>query len=179
MGNKFIAGNPNLCIGCGTCMAACMMEHPPIDGVPIPRLALIKTRQTSVPISCHHCQDAPCVASCPEQALYYEGTRVEVRENRCIGCSSCVLACPYGAIEIVLTTSTKTIGGVVYQNSRKPYVLKCDLCVSKPEGPACVSTCLTKSLKIVDEASIKTSTQDKRVKAAQAAEIAASQFELA
>lgn len=101
MGSKFVIADPGLCIGCQTCMAGCLLKHSVPGDVPKPRLNLITTLTISAPIVCHHCADAPCVASCPEGALYFDGARVAVKQERCIGCRSCVLACPYGAVEVV------------------------------------------------------------------------------
>jgi electron transport protein HydN len=149
-----------------------MMEHDPVDGVPIPRLTLVKTYWVSAPVGCHHCQDAPCAAACPQNALYRDEDAVRVRQERCIGCSSCVLACPFGAIDIVPSTQTVQRGGFTYRAVPVPVVIKCDLCVSRSEGPACVKACLTNALDYVDEDQIKKITRKKRYAAVQAAELA-------
>lgn len=171
MGNKFVIANPGRCIGCGTCMAACMMEHDPIDGVPIPRLTLIKTRTVSVPVGCHHCQDAPCVASCPENVLYFHDDKVLARQDGCIGCSSCELACPYGAVCIVRTEDSVAGAGIRYRQTKRPMPLKCDLCSSRTEGPACVAACLTNGLIYVDDEIFRETARKKHVAAATAAEL--------
>lgn len=101
MGSKFVIADPGLCIGCQTCMAGCLLKHSAPGDVAKPRLNLITTLTISAPIVCHHCADAPCVASCPEGALYFDEGRVAVKQERCIGCRSCVLACPYGAVDVV------------------------------------------------------------------------------
>jgi electron transport protein HydN len=174
MGNKFVMADPGQCIGCGTCLAACMMEHPAIDGVPIPRMTLVKTLTVSVPVGCHHCQDAPCVASCPEHALYIVDESVKVDQSRCIGCSSCVLACPYGAIDIVLSNRAQTVGGLTLKTTKKPVVIKCDLCATRAAGPACISACLTNSLTLVDSDFIDETSRKKQVRAARSAELVSS-----
>jgi Fe-S-cluster-containing hydrogenase component 2 len=154
-------------------MAACMMEHDPVDGVPIPRLTLVKTYKVSMPVGCHHCQDAPCASVCPQRALYISDGTVKIRQERCIGCSSCVLVCPFGAIDIVPSTRTVQRGGFTYRAARVPVVVKCDLCASRSEGPACVQACLTDALDYVDEDQIKQITRTKRHAAVQAVELAA------
>jgi electron transport protein HydN len=171
MSNKFVLANHRKCIGCGTCMAACMMEHPPIDGVPIPRLTLVKTRRVSTPIGCHHCIDAPCAAACPEGALVIINETVQANQDKCIGCRSCVLACPYGAIDIVPVTKTLNIGNLTIKVGERPYILKCDLCKERAAGPACIEACLTSGIALVDSELIEASTKKKQHAAAVSAEL--------
>jgi Fe-S-cluster-containing dehydrogenase component len=55
----------------------------------------------------------------------------------CVGCSSCVLVCPFGAIR-------RADGGVM---------AKCSLCwdrLAEGKQPACVEACPTKARKLVD-----------------------------
>jgi electron transport protein HydN len=150
-----------------------MMEHDPIDGVPIPRLTLIKTYRISAPVGCHHCQDAPCVAACPQSALYSSEGVVGIRQERCIGCSNCVLACPFGAVEITSSARTVSRDGFEYEIGRKPVVIKCDLCVNRADGPACVRACLTNALGYVDEDRIETLSRSKQRAAAEVTELVA------
>ena len=146
MGSKFVIADPGLCIGCQTCMAGCLLKHSAPGDVAKPRLNLITTLTISAPIVCHHCADAPCVASCPEGALYFDEGRVAVKQERCIGCRSCVLACPYGA--------------------PKAFLVKCDLCYDREGGPACVEACPTGGLMVVDEEELAARQRARRMKAA-------------
>jgi len=84
-----------------------------------------------MPLHCLHCEDAPCVLVCPTEAMTKLGPGEPVICNgeRCIGCSLCVLACPYGVLRL------DRLG-------RK--VLKCDLCMDRlGRGlePACAEAC--------------------------------------
>jgi electron transport protein HydN len=151
-----------------------MMGHEPVDGVPIPRLALIKTLTISAPVGCHHCQDAPCARACPQNALYISDGMVKIRQERCIGCSSCVLACPFGAVDIVSSSQELAYNGLGYRVAQKPVIIKCDLCTDRPEGPACIASCLTNALEYVDEDQIERLSRKKQVAAAQLAELVAS-----
>lgn len=48
---------------------------------------------------CRQCQDAFCVTACPKEALERQENGLVKRYNmRCVGCKSCVLACPFGCI---------------------------------------------------------------------------------
>lgn len=93
--------DPGTCFGCKTCMAACLHRHDAPGDVAVPRLTLVTTRTVSAPVGCHHCADAPCVAACPTGCLYADDDHVGVIKEKCIGCRNCVLACPYGAVDIV------------------------------------------------------------------------------
>ena len=150
MGSKFVIADPGLCIGCQTCMAGCMLKHSVPGDVAKPRLNLITTLTISAPIVCHHCADAPCVASCPEGALYFDGDRVAVKQERCIGCRSCVLACPYGAVEVISQESAARLGNLALESAPKASIVKCDLCVDRPGGPACVEACPYRALDFGD-----------------------------
>lgn len=98
---KLVIADPGTCIGCKTCMAACLMRHDAPGDVAVPRLALVTTRTISAPVGCHHCAEAPCADACPTGCLFVDEEHVGVRRDLCIGCRNCVLACPYGAVDIV------------------------------------------------------------------------------
>lgn len=166
MGSKFVIADPGLCIGCQTCMAGCMLKHSVPGDVAKPRLNLITTLTISAPIVCHHCADAPCVASCPEGALYFDGDHVAVKQERCIGCRSCVLACPYGAVEVISQESAARLGNLALESAPKASIVKCDLCVDRPGGPACVEACPTGGLMVVDEDELMNRQRARRMKAA-------------
>jgi formate-dependent nitrite reductase membrane component NrfD/ferredoxin len=79
---------------------------------------------------CNHCTDAPCVEICPVEALHTrEDGIVDFDNNRCIGCKSCMQACPYDALYIDPDTNTAA---------------KCNYCAHRVDvgrEPACVSVC--------------------------------------
>src|SRR5215475_11374498 len=79
---------------------------------------------------CNHCDNAPCVAICPTVALYRRSDGiVDFDGDRCIGCKSCMQACPYDALYIDPETQTAA---------------KCHYCAHRVEvglEPACVIVC--------------------------------------
>lgn len=91
-------------------------------------------RSFFVPKLCNHCDNPPCAQVCPVGATFQtkEGI-VLVDENRCIGCSYCIQACPYGAR---------------YMHPEKHTVDKCTMCyhrIKKGMLPACVEVCPTQA----------------------------------
>jgi len=79
---------------------------------------------------CNHCSDAPCVDICPTTALFKrEDGIVDFDTSRCIGCKSCMQACPYDAL---------------YIDPNEHTAQKCNYCVHRVEvglEPACVVVC--------------------------------------
>ena len=112
------------CIFCHACEVACEREH----GESRISVEAVKDR-ASVPVSCHHCEVAPCAIVCPTGALYQEGSQVAFDEGLCTRCGLCRLACPFGAVEADPVSM----------------VQKCDLC-PEWEVPPCVLTCPTEAL---------------------------------
>ncbi|WP_072129049.1 4Fe-4S dicluster domain-containing protein [Kluyvera genomosp. 1] len=127
----FILADAGSCIGCRTCEVACALEHQTNSSDFSPRLTVLKLNALSVPVMCHQCGNAPCISACPVGALYLGDDRVEADSSRCIGCQSCVVACPFGVISI----------------SQRMEIVKCDLCAEREHGPACVEVCPTSALR--------------------------------
>ena len=80
------------------------------------------------------------------------------------------MACPYGAVTLAAKHVTSRIGNLVVGESDKPVVVKCDLCVDRAQGPACVQACPTKGLVLVDESALEAGVKQKNIEAARAAE---------
>ena len=142
--NKFIVADPRECIGCHACEVACVVAHnnnlwPQQRSAFIPRIRVIFQDAASTAVTCRHCDNAPCVGSCPVEALRLVEQAVQLDSQRCIGCKNCVVACPFGAIDMV---SRPEQPGALAQ--------KCDLCSQEEAGPACVANCPSQALRLLD-----------------------------
>lgn len=124
------------CIGCHACTVACKAEHDVPIGVYRTWVKYIEkgefpnARRYFLVNRCNHCDDAPCVAICPTRALFKrEDGIVDFDSSRCIGCKSCMQACPYDALYIDPYSHTAA---------------KCNYCAHRTEvglEPACVVVC--------------------------------------
>ena len=76
-------------------------------------------------VSCRHCEDPVCVKSCITGALTIKDGVISVDQSRCIGCYTCILSCPYGAV-------APNGNGVIQ---------KCELCTQNGGTPQCVLGC--------------------------------------
>lgn len=124
------------CIGCHACTTACKSEHQVPVGVnrtwvkQVEKGEYPNTRRLFSVMRCNHCTDAPCVEICPTEALHYRNDGiVDFDKERCIGCKSCMQACPYDALYIDPETKTAA---------------KCNYCAHRVDvglEPACVNVC--------------------------------------
>ena len=155
--------NHAVCSGRHACTVACKAENGTPPGVFWTRV-LEKEEGTypfaykvSMPIRCNHCSDPPCVLVCPTGASYQreDDNLVLVDQDKCIGCHSCVVACPYEARFI--PGDAKGYYGehktpyeeVSYRKWQVGTAQKCTLCVDRIDQglkPACIETCPARTL---------------------------------
>ncbi len=172
--NRFVFADPNLCIGCRTCEVACVISHQAdstvagLNAVDLsPRLTLVKNAHVTTPVMCRQCDDAPCAQVCPNNAIVLEDGFVKVIQSRCIGCKTCVIACPYGAMNVVTKMVEETKGSALFKRQvPQSQALKCDLCNHREEGPACVQVCPTGAIRIIESETLTEDSKQKREAAA-------------
>ncbi len=141
---KQIFVDPEKCTGCRSCEIGCAVQHsrdktlfgavlqsPP----PMKRLFVEEAATLRMPVLCRHCDHAPCLNACISGCLYRdEKGFVRRRKERCIGCWTCVMVCPFG---------------VVSRDGEKHIAVKCDRC-HRLDIPACVNSCPTGALFMAD-----------------------------
>ncbi|QQA76046.1 formate-dependent uric acid utilization protein AegA [Pectobacterium parmentieri] len=154
--NRFVIASTQDCMGCHACEIACVISHnderyPDSTTVFQPRIKAFNTPKLRAAVTCRHCEDAPCAGVCPTQALIRKDNSIQLVQEKCIGCKSCVLACPFGAMSMVTNPMN---------NSTIAH--KCDLCADRPEGQACVEACPTQALQLVSEQTLATRRQEKQ-----------------
>lgn len=147
--SKVIVTDIQKCVACKTCEIACALEHSTSKKLeeavlespaPQSRVSVLANGTYSVPLQCRHCEDAPCIMVCPTRAMHRGqiGEPVLIDRELCIGCRACIMACPFGSIEM-------SRGGRA--------VVKCDLCIERSahgQEPACVSSCPTNAMRCCD-----------------------------
>lgn len=125
------------CTGCQLCELVCAVSHDGISNPARSRIRVVKWEAEGlyIPMACQQCQDAPCLNVCPVKAISRneELARVAVDYDVCIGCRSCVSACPFGAMIF---------------NPTDRQVFKCDLCDGDPQ---CVRFCDVKAVDLIEE----------------------------
>lgn len=147
------------CIGCYGCQLACKAEHGTPPGVfrtrvmkkemgRYPNVSLV-----SLPVQCNHCSDAPCVEACPTGASFvWEDGTVDVDPDKCVGCRTCMMACPYSNRYFVEERNYYGEQGPTRfeqyhaAHNQAGTVTKCNFCrdrVQAGKQPACVANCPT------------------------------------
>lgn len=135
--------NLDQCTGCKACVVACHSLNGLDDHESWRDMgALVGTQEKpylqTVTTACHHCADPACSNGCPVLAYEKDEETGIVRhlDDQCIGCSYCILKCPYD---------------VPKYNPKRGIVRKCDMChqrLAVGEAPACVQSCPNEAIAI-------------------------------
>jgi len=137
---KVLSILPEKCTACRACELACSLKH---TGTLNPSRSRIKVNvfleeAVYIPTACTQCSGAWCAKICPTNAILRDDSYMAyyVDNSRCVGCKMCVLACPFGAMEL-------------YPDHGKAE--KCDLCLSIDGDPECVKFCTPGALLFTEE----------------------------
>ncbi|MGN0985841.1 MAG: 4Fe-4S dicluster domain-containing protein [Candidatus Enterenecus sp.] len=136
---KRVYVNEKWCLGCHLCEYNCAFANSGMtdmvkalkDKPLFPRIHVEGDEKISFAVSCRHCTDPICVRSCISAALSVRDGVIRVDRERCVGCLTCILVCPYGAL-------AQGPDGIMQ---------KCELCLDNSRGePACVTGCPNKAI---------------------------------
>ena len=131
---KRVYVNEQWCLGCHLCEYNCAFANSgesdmvkALKGKPIhPRIRVEGEDKITYAVSCRHCMDPLCIRSCISGALHRVLGVVCIDHDKCVGCLTCVLVCPYGAV----------------QAGPDGAAMKCALCLHNASGePACAAGC--------------------------------------
>jgi Fe-S-cluster-containing dehydrogenase component len=132
--------DPSRCIGCQACFHACS-ECETHKGQSMIHLEFVDrplSTQT-IPVVCMHCDSPTCADVCPADAIKRsgDGRVMTARKPRCIACSNCVLACPFGVPKMMVELDL---------------MMKCDMCYDRTSAglkPMCAAVCPSGALHYV------------------------------
>ena len=137
---KRIYVNDEWCLGCHLCEYNCAFANSGKPDMAValkgkiiyPRIRVEQDGQITYAVNCRHCTDPICVKSCIAGAISKDADGVvRIDQEKCVGCMTCVLVCPYGAV-------APNENGVMQ---------KCELCLQNSCGePACVKGCPNRAI---------------------------------
>jgi molybdopterin-containing oxidoreductase family iron-sulfur binding subunit len=157
------------CIGCWTCAVACKMSNNVamgnywlrilnVEGPHIGSPGDVKgaPEMTTVPFMCQHCENPPCVKACPVGATYQREDGIVMQDpDLCIGCRTCMAACPYNAKVFNWSDPVKAVtfeddhlGYATVAQRGRHVVEKCTFCVERLDAgelPVCVESCVAQT----------------------------------
>jgi len=132
--------DPSRCIGCRSCENACA-ECETHRGFPMIHVDYIDRPNSiaTTPMVCMHCENPTCAQVCPADAIKQneEGVVLSSLKPRCIACSNCVLACPFGVPKMLTALEQ---------------MMKCDMCYDRTsigKRPMCATVCPSQALAFV------------------------------
>lgn len=150
------------CCGCYNCQLACKDEHVDNDWTPYAKAqpdtgqfwmrvqenvcgTVPKVKMHYIPLLCQHCEKAPCVEACGDDAIIKrDDGLVLIEAERCSGCEACLSACPYE---------------VIYFNEELKIAQKCTGCAHLLDSgsglPRCVEACPTDALYFGEEGELR------------------------
>ena len=137
MQEKVLVVDHEKCTGCRQCEMVCSVFHNGASNPSRSRIKVVKWEHVGfyLPMTCQNCEKPFCVEVCPTKACHkdLENQRVMIDRDKCIGCKTCIVACPFGA--------------PLYDKVERVSI-KCDYCDGSPQ---CVRFCEARAIDYVDE----------------------------
>lgn len=136
---KRVYVNEQWCLGCHLCEYYCAFANSGKDDMVKalknttihPRIQVEDQGDVHFAVSCRHCEEPLCVKGCITGALSIHDGVIQIDKDKCVGCYTCILSCPYGAV----------------MPSEQGVVQKCELCLNNSAGsPACVAGCPNRAI---------------------------------
>jgi protein NrfC len=123
----YLLVNTRRCAACINCMLVCSLAHEGRIDLMAARIKVISDSFLHYPSDvsieqCRQCVEPACVEACPTGALHIDAKNCNLRTveaEKCVGCRSCIKACPFSPARI----------GWDQENKK---ALKCDLCADTP-----------------------------------------------
>jgi Fe-S-cluster-containing hydrogenase component 2 len=132
----------SFCAGCSACEVICALVHEGRTG-PLQRRIFVDRDNIDMVhkiYTCQQCLDHPCYNACPKKDKAFcideEKQITYINPEECISCGLCIKACPFEPKRLQFDNT----------NKRTRKVIKCDLCRTRPEGPACIEYCQVRCL---------------------------------
>lgn len=139
------------CTGCKTCMLACKDKKDLSTEISFRNVYeygggswaqdgagawTCDTYAYHISVACNHCDSPACMAKCPQNAISKDPDTGIVSNDpeKCIGCGTCSITCPYGAPKV---------------DEEKKKAVRCDMCadrVTQGKQPICVEACPLRAL---------------------------------
>lgn len=136
---KKVYADEKWCLGCHLCEYNCAFANSGMSNMALalkdktiyPKIHVEEDDSITYAVSCRHCDDPICVKSCISGALTKKDGVVQIDQNKCVSCFTCMLVCPYGSIS----------------KGEEGAVNKCELCIKNNRTiPACVEGCPNRAL---------------------------------
>jgi carbon-monoxide dehydrogenase iron sulfur subunit len=136
MVDKVLVVDQAKCTGCRKCEMVCSVFHTGFSDPSRSRIRVLKLDEIGfyLPMSCQSCEKPLCTEVCPAKACHRDlkTNKVVIDKTKCIGCKTCIIACPFGAPS--------------YDKVERVSI-KCDFCDGDPQ---CVACCETKAIDYVE-----------------------------
>ncbi|MFC1953233.1 4Fe-4S dicluster domain-containing protein [Chloroflexota bacterium] len=136
MPEKVLVVDTERCTGCRKCEMVCSIFHTGTSNPSRSRIRVLSLDHIGfyLPMSCQNCDKPFCTEVCPAKACHRDPktNKVIIDKTTCIGCKTCILACPFGVPSFDKIESIS---------------IKCDFCDGDPQ---CVACCDTKAIDYID-----------------------------